>query len=71
MVFLQIIYITAATQDLLKLCIFSCSGLTLIALLFSPKLLKKEILNDQENEEILKLCNGKPIYLPQKKKKQA
>ncbi|EFX79779.1 hypothetical protein DAPPUDRAFT_319223 [Daphnia pulex] len=44
-------------------------GITFIALTFSPKLLKKEVLNDQENEEILKLCNGKPIYLPPKKKK--
>jgi len=45
-------------------------GLTLIALSFSPKLLKKEIINEYENEEILKMCNGKPLYLPTKKKKK-
>lgn len=45
-------------------------GITLIALSFSPKLLKKEVFNDQENEEILKLCKGKPIYLPPLKKKK-
>lgn len=44
-------------------------GITLVALSFSPRLLKKEMLNYQENEEILKLCNGKPIYLPPKKKR--
>jgi len=45
-------------------------GLTLVALSFSSKLLKKEILNDHENEEILKMCNGKPIYIPPMKKKK-
>ncbi|XP_057373430.1 uncharacterized protein LOC130694375 [Daphnia carinata] len=44
-------------------------GITLVALAFSPRLLKKEMLNYQENEEILKMCNGKPIYLPPKKKR--
>ncbi|KAI9565503.1 hypothetical protein GHT06_009295 [Daphnia sinensis] len=44
-------------------------GITLVALSFSQKLLKKELLNYQENEEILKMCNGKPIYLPPKKKR--
>ena len=50
---------------------FPTTGLTLIALSFSPKLLKKEILNDHENDEILKMCNGKPIYMPTKKKKKS
>jgi len=45
-------------------------GLTLIALSFSSKLLRKEIMNHHENEEILKMCNGKPIYLPTRKKKK-
>lgn len=46
------------------------TGITLIALSFSSKLLKKEVLNDQENEEILKLCKGKPLYIPPLKKKK-
>ena len=48
----------------------SLKGLTLIALSFSSKLLRKEIMNHHENEEILKMCNGKPIYLPTRKKKK-
>lgn len=47
------------------------TGITLIALLFSPKLLRREYSHDEENKEILKLCKGnKPIYLPTKKKKK-
>ena len=44
-------------------------GITLVALMFAPIILKNEHQNDDENEEILKSCNGKPIVLHNKKKK--
>lgn len=50
------------------------TGITFVILLFSPKILyKKELNHKQENEEILKMCNGRPspmfIQLKKPKKK--
>jgi hypothetical protein len=43
--------------------------MTLLALSFAPKFLKQEGSHEQENEELVKMCNGKPFYVPLKKKR--